>query len=102
MKSIKERLREAEAHCKSAEHQQRVRQRQEREAKKKAERLRNMRIGELVCASFPVLEQLKAGKDVESNLRFAGLDSVLKELATVPEFHNRLKEAVTVSPTSDV
>lgn len=102
MKTVEERLREAEAHCKSAEHQQRVRQRQEREAKKKAERLRNMRIGELACASFPVLEQLKTGTEAESKLRFAGLEAVLKELAAVPEFHTRLEEAVTASPAGVV
>lgn len=98
MMSLDERIAQAEARYKAAEHQIRVQRRQEREAKEKAERLRNMKIGEMVCSCFPVLQQLRIGTEEENKILFGGLENILKELADNPAFHARLEAAITASP----
>ena len=102
MMGLNERIAQAETRRKVAEHQLRV---QRRQVQKTAEAIANRRhyvVGEMVCASFPELNQFIPGTDAENRIRFAGLETVLRKLAADPELHARLEAALTASPTGHV
>ena len=97
MLSIEERLHLAEAHCREAEHRQRVQRRQEREAQKKLNQRQNYLIGELVIRHFSELRNITPGTAEENAERFAALDALLRQLAASPDFISTLTAAQNIT-----
>lgn len=93
MLTIEERIINARNHVDEARKQQRLKQRQDREAQSKKDQRRNYIIGELVTKYFPIVLTFEPGTTAENAVRFKPLETFLSGLATDQEFMKKLTEA---------
>lgn len=94
MKSIEERIKQAELNVEKLERDARLKQRNERISKVKTEKRRNYIIGELFSYYFPEVKQLIPGTTAENKLIFLPLEAFLKVLSADSETVKMLSDRV--------
>lgn len=94
MKTIEERIQEADKRIDESKHQQRVAQRQARDDQQKKEKQRNYIIGELVCKYFPEFYAFEPGTKSENMSRFEPVEMFIAELAADKQLVEQMKEKV--------
>lgn len=92
MLTIQGRSKNASNRLTAFQHQQRVKEKQQRDAKEKKDRLRKFIVGEMVIEFFPELTKLEPGAHEENETIFGPLKAFLIELASDQKLVNQLKE----------
>ena len=102
--TLDERITKAKERVSKLEHQRRVEERREREAKKKKDQRRNYIVGEMVVKHFPAISRFEPGTKAENAVEFEPLETFLSMLAADQELVERLKVEVSqrlLSKTQD-
>lgn len=95
MLTMEDRSKNAHGKVEQYQMEQRKAQRVERERSKKMNDRRNIIVGELVVAAFPVLAEITLGTAKENENRFQAVRQLFSALAADPAFAERMKRAVS-------